>query len=93
MKSKKKVKRVINKQKIFCFISFIFLTICCLWYGGRAIYFYLDSRKTIENEDKLLAQTIIDKNYNTDNFKKINSDYYFYKDAKKSGISRIFSTN
>lgn len=84
MKSKKKVKRVINKQKIFCFISFIFLTICCLWYGGRAIYFYLDTRKTVENKDKLLAQTIIDKNYDTDNFKKINSDYYFYKDAKNN---------
>lgn len=75
---------MINKQKIFCFVSFIFLSICCLWYGGRTIYFYLDSRKTVENKDKLLAQAVIDKNYNTDNFKKINSDYYFYKNAKNN---------
>lgn len=87
MKNKKKVKKVINKQKVFCFISFIFLSVCSLWYGGRAIYFYLDSRKTVENKDKLLAQTIIDKNYNTDNFKKINSDYYFYNDAKNNYLT------
>ena len=87
MKKNKKAKRVINKQKIFSFISFIFLLICCLWYGGRAIYFYLDSRKTFENEDKLLAQTIIDKNYDKDNFKKINGDYYFYNDAKNNYLT------
>lgn len=87
MKKNKKAKRVINKQKIFSFISFIFLLICCLWYGGRAIYFYLDSRKIFENEDKLLAQTIIDKNYDKDNFKKINGDYYFYNDAKNNYLT------
>ena len=84
---KKKIKTVINKQKIFIFISFIFLLVCVLWYGGRAIYFYLDSRKTIENEDKLLAQTIIDKNYGTDNFKKINGDNYFYNNAKTNYLT------
>jgi hypothetical protein len=87
LKKNKKSKKKINKQKVFCFISFIFILICCLWYGGRAIYFYLNSRKTVENKDKLLAQTIIDKNYNTDNFKKINSDYYFYKDAKNNYLT------
>ena len=84
---KKKIKTVINKQKIFIFISFIFLLVCVLWYGGRAIYFYLDSRKTIENEDKLLAQLIVDKNYGTDNFKKINGDSYFYNDAKSNYLT------
>ena len=84
---KKKIKTVINKQKIFIFISFIFLLVCVLWYGGRAIYFYLDSRKTIENEDELLAQVIIDKNYGTDNFKKINGDNYFYNDAKTNYLT------
>ena len=82
MKKKKKVKRVINWQKIFCFASFVFILICMIWYGGRAVHFYLDTRKVIENEDKLLAQSVIDKNFDTDNFKKINSDYYFYKGAK-----------
>lgn len=84
-KDKQKIK--INKQKLFIFISSIFIIICILWYGSRAIYYYLDTRKKVKNEDKFLAQTIIDKNYNTDNFKKINNDYYFYKDAKNNYLS------
>lgn len=87
MKQTKKTKRVINKQKIFSFISFIFLLICILWYGCRAIYFYLDTKKTTTNEDNLLAQAIIEKNYNTDNFKKINTNYYFYNDAKNNYLT------
>lgn len=86
-KTNKKKKRVINKKKIFCFISFIFLSICCLWYGSRTIYFYLDSRKKLENKDKLLSQIIIDKNYKKNNFKKINSDYYFYKNAENNYLT------
>lgn len=85
--NKKHKKRVINKQKIFCFISFIFILICILWYGGRAIYFYLDSRKTVENEDNILAQVIMNNNVNKKNFKKINGDYYFYDDAKTNYLT------
>lgn len=86
-KNKKKVKRVINKQKIFCFVSLIFILVCILWYGGRFVYFYLDSKKTIENKEQILATMIIDKNFDTDNFKKINSDYYFYGDAKTNYVT------
>ena len=86
MKSKKKkthVRKVINKKKIFCFVSFIFLMICCLWYGGRAIYFYLDSRKSIKNEAKTLAQTVLNDD---SNIKKINDNSYFYKKAKNNYV-------
>lgn len=86
MKSKTKkpqVRKVINKKKIFCFVSFIFLMICCIWYGGRAIYFYLDSRKSIKNEAKTLAQTVLNAD---SNIKKINDNSYFYKKAKNNYV-------
>ena len=77
----RKVRRRINKQKVFSFISFMFIIVCFFWYGGRAIYFYLDSKKAIEKENDTLAKNIIMKNLNTNNFKKINNDYYFQKNA------------
>lgn len=87
MSKKRHVKRKINKRKIFCFISFIFLFICCLWYGGRAVYFYLDSKKSLKNEENILSQTIINNNEKSSNFKKISSDYYFYKDATNNYVT------
>ena len=85
--NKKQIKRTVNYQKIFCFISFIFLAICCLWYGGRAVYFYLATRKTFENEDKLLSIVVLSNNEGNKNFKKIGSDYYFYKDAENNYLT------
>lgn len=87
MTKKRNIKRKINKLKVFCFVSFIFLLICCLWYGGRAVYFYLESKESIKNEEKKLSQTIINNNENSDNFKKINNDYYFYKDATNNYVT------
>ena len=52
-KRKKTNKRKLNWQKIFSFISFVFILTCFFWYGGRAIYFYLDSKKVVENEDNV----------------------------------------
>jgi len=75
-----------NKQKLFCFISFIFLSTCCLWYGGRFIYFYLENQKElnkIENnttENSNLTKTIIT---NSD-LKNINNSYYFYNDTSNN---------
>ncbi len=73
---KRKVKRKPNIQKIFSFISFIFILICILWYGGRLIYFYLDSKKdnTNNNTNLLSSHIISSKNKN---IKKINNNYYF----------------
>ncbi|MEE3343294.1 MAG: hypothetical protein VZS44_04300 [Bacilli bacterium] len=83
-KNKKKAKLVINKQKIFSFISFVFIMVCIFWYGGRTIYFYLDSKKTIEKQNDTLAKNIITTNLNTNNFKKINNNYYFQNDTNKN---------
>ena len=84
-KKRKKKKTVINKQKFFCFISFMFILICILWYGGRGIYFYLDSRKNVKNKENLLVNTIT--NNSKDNIKKINGNYYFYNDAKNNYLT------
>ena len=82
---KRNVKRKKNWQKIFSFVSFIFILTCCFWYGGRFVYFYLDSKKVVANDDnKHLASYIINANKKSKNFKKYkdnNNDsleYYFY---------------
>ena len=85
---KRKVKRKINAQKIFCFISLIFIIVCCIWYGGRLIYFYKESKDNHSNKEKLLSQAIINENEkNNETFKKINSEYYFYNDAKNNYLT------
>lgn len=71
----KEKKSRISIQKVFCFISFIFIITCCFWYGGRAIYYYLDSHKSVEKES-ILARKIVKSEKN---LKRISNDYYFYK--------------
>ena len=83
-RNNRKNKRKLNKQKIFSFISFIFIMVCIFWYGGRAIYFYLDSKKTLKKENATLARNIITTNINSNNFKKINSSYYFQKNTNNN---------
>ena len=83
---KRKVKRKISIQKLFNFASFIFLLICVIWYGGRTIYYYLDSKKTT-SENKLLSDQILKNNLNNKNFKKLGKNYYFYKDATNNYVT------
>lgn len=83
--NKKNIKRVINWQKIFCFVSFIFILVCCLWYGGRFVYFYLDSNKTSENdEDANLSSTILNNDNNS--IQNINNSYYFVGDVSNNYV-------
>lgn len=84
MSRKKRVK--LSIQKLFCFVSFIFLSVCVLWYGGRTIYFYLDSKKKPENNN-LLIQYILKNNRKTKTFKKVNNEYYFYKNPDNNYIT------
>lgn len=78
MKKNIRKKRTLNYQKIFCFASFIFILVCIFWYGGRFIYFYMDSKKTISAEAKNFATTIRLMNNERETFKQVNQDYYFY---------------
>ena len=87
MEKRIKKRRKINYQKIFCFASFVFILVCILWYGGRLIYFYLDSKQTITEEAETLARTLKAENNNKETFKKVNKDYYFYGDASNNYVS------
>ena len=71
---KTKVNKVPYFQKLFCFASFVFLLTCCLWYGGRFIYFHLDSKKTEEKIEDNLSHIIINNN----DLKSANNSMYFY---------------
>lgn len=80
-----KKRRKFNPQKLFCFISFIFLTTCCFWYGGRFIYFYLENEKRLENEtSKIKNNTLNLTIINNSELKKVNNEYYFYNNANNN---------
>lgn len=67
-------KKSVYFQKLFCFASFVFLATCCFWYGGRLVYFYLDSEKIQEEVNNNLAYKVINDNELNDT----NNSYYFY---------------
>lgn len=68
-------------KKIFCFVSFIFILSCCIFYGTRFIKLYLQNKQTEIIEANTLVKVIREKSYNTDNFKNINGDEYFINDS------------
>lgn len=64
-------------QKLFCFISMLFILSCCIFYGTRFIKLYLENRKTEIEEKNTLIKTLKDNNSNNDNFKSVNGQNYF----------------
>ena len=64
-------------QKIFCFISFLFILSCCIFYGTRFIKLYLENRKEEINEKNSLAKVIKENNTENDRFKSVNGENYF----------------
>ncbi|MCI8778128.1 MAG: hypothetical protein HFI86_06315 [Bacilli bacterium] len=57
-------KRVLNKQKLFIFISIIFISFCILFYGFRFIYYYRKFNKKADNGQviQLLSTTVRSNN-------------------------------
>lgn len=82
---KKKEKAKLSIQKIFNILSATFILACCVFYGGRFIKLYLENNKS--EETKMLADNIKDNNINNENFKKINSEYYFYGNNVNNYVS------
>ena len=78
-------KRKLSGQKIFCFISFIFLLVCCLFYGGRFIKLYLENNKNDEDTNNKLVSTIIENS--NENMVKKDDTYYFYKNVSNNYVS------
>lgn len=89
MKKRNKKESNIDIQKLFCFTSIIFILTCIFWYGGRFIYFYLDNHKTLEetSTSKVFSTTLINSNYDSNNFKQINNTYYFTGDVSNNYVS------
>lgn len=71
-------------QKIFCFISIIFIGGCCLFYGTRFIKLFIDNEKEKRIEKNTLVKNIKDNNSESDNFKDINGTMYFINDSNNN---------
>ena len=68
-------------QKIFCFISFIFISTCCIFYGTRFIKLYLKNKEIEIQEANTLVKVIKENNNNKETFKEINKSLYFINDS------------
>ncbi len=73
----KKKSRRISGQKIFNFLSCLFLLTCVIIYGYRFINLYIENNKTNSDDVTNLAKKVKIDNNNNDSFKNIKSDYYF----------------
>lgn len=76
MNKERSKKSKISFQKIFNLVSFTFLLACVIFYGGRFIKLYLENYKVEETNS--IANDIKESNKDNENFKNINSEYYFY---------------
>lgn len=76
----------ISFQKIFCFISFLFILSCCIFYGTRFIKLYLEEKKIEVIEKNTLVKVIREKNQESKTFKKINDKEYFINKANNNYI-------
>lgn len=74
----------LNFQKIFCFISFLFILSCCIFYGTRFIKLYLENKEKLKVEENTLAKVIREKNNKNDKFKEINGNEYFINDSNNN---------
>ena len=68
-------------QKIFCFISFIFISTCCIIYGTRFIKLYLKNKEIEIQEANTLVKVIKENNNDSETFKEINKSLYFINDS------------
>ena len=71
----------ISLRKIFCYISFLFILSCCIFYGTRFIKLYLENKKIEEVEKNTLVKTIRENNHENENFKDINGSEFFINDS------------
>lgn len=74
----------ISLQKIFCFISILFIMSCCIFYGTRFIKLYIQNKIEHSEAKNSLAEKIFKNNEKDNNFKLINEDYYFIGNTEKN---------
>ena len=73
-------------QKIFCYISFLFILSCCIFYGTRFIKLFLEEKQKQKIEKNTLVKVIKENNINNNNFKDINNIKYFVNDSNNNYI-------
>ena len=76
--------RKFSFQKMFCFVSILFLLGCSLFYGTRFVKLYLENEKEKVVEKNSLAKTIRENNKDNDKFKEINNQMYFIDDSNNN---------
>lgn len=64
-------------QKIFCFISILFIATCCIFYGTRFIKLYLQNKKVEISEKNSLVKVLKENNESNEDFKSVNGENYF----------------
>ena len=67
----------LNFQKLFCFLSMLFILSCCIFYGTRFIKLYLENKKEEIIEKNTLIKNLKDNNSDNENFKSVNGQNYF----------------
>ena len=68
-------------------MSLIFILVCIFWYGGRFIYFYKESEKTLTEESNMFARVVKTQNHDSETFKQVGQDYYFYGNVLNNYVS------
>ncbi len=64
-------------QKIFCFLSILFILSCFIFYGTRFIKLYLQNRKVEIAEKNSLVKVLKENNESNEEFKSVNGENYF----------------
>lgn len=77
-------KKKLKFQNLFICVSIIFIMSCIVFYGGRLIYFYLDSKK--DDSIKTFTQILKKNNIENENFKVISTSYYFTNDKNDNYV-------
>lgn len=71
----------LNFQKLFCFISFLFILSCCIYYGTRFLKLYIENNKTEELEKNSLVKVVRENNQDNQYFEIVNGENYFTNKA------------
>ena len=71
----------LNVQKVFCFLSFLFILSCCIFYGTRFIKLYLENKKVETEEKNSLVKVIRENNADNESFEIMNGKNYFTENA------------
>ena len=74
-------------QKVFNFLSILFLGTCCLFYGARFLKLFIANTKEQIIEKDSIVKKIKESNENNDYFKKIEENYYFIGQPDNNYIS------